>query len=505
MLKKERPLVLLVAGLDSGGGAGVTADCMTVYDNEAFPLPCVTALTCQSLKNITKVTNTDDETFKETLEIAHRDWEGIDAIKVGLVSKQSHLEILLDKLNTDFKGVPVVWDPVLCGTAGDLNSVDLKQSLDKILPTVTIFTPNLPEALTLAAWSKDDLEKNGVEALADVFLQKGCQSVIIKGGHNQGNDSVDFFKSDYVSFTMENPRVEGEGAHGGGCALSSCLAALLASRFALHDAAVVAKAYVYQGIVNPALKTLSSFDNTKTYRPPVGHLGLVKDLKYMPSVHQKGFPIENKAFPQCPLHMGLYPVVDSVEWIKRLVNLGVRTIQLRIKDKSDPKLYDKIVESVKFCKEHKARLFIDDYYELAIKAGAYGVHLGMEDLLEADVEKIKQSGLHLGVSTHGAYETLKALQLNPSYIALGHIFETQSKVMPSKPQGCFKLSVLQDLIKDKVPTVAIGGIKLYNVEEVLSTGVGSVALITGITKAENPDETCKKWLNLCGTGGDEIW
>ena len=502
MLNNERPKVLVVAGLDSGGGAGITADCITVYDNMAFALPCVSALTCQSLKNITKVKATDEEIFKESLSLASSDWDHIDAIKVGLISDDNLLTILLDALKTTFKDVPVVWDPVLCGTAGDLNSVDLKQRLDEILPLVSIFTPNLPDALTLASWDEEKLKNEGTKKLAQFFIDKGARAVIIKGGHNiLSKDAEDTFVSDFVAFTMKHPYIEGKGAHGGGCALSSALAALVANKFAFHDAAVLAKAYVYSGIKHPAL-TLDDVDALKE-RPPIGHNGLVNDMSLMPEVFEDGFPESSKPFPSCPLKLGLYPVVDSVDWIKRLVKDGVRTIQLRIKDKSDPKLFEKINEAVEFCDANKVRLFIDDHYELAIMAHAYGVHLGMEDLRDADIEKIRKAGLRLGVSTHGSYEMLKAYQLHPSYIALGHIFPTNSKVMPSKPQGCFKLSVEQDLIKDSVPTVAIGGIKLFNVKDVIASNVGSVALITGITKADDPDETTKQWLALCGNGGDK--
>lgn len=501
MLNNERPKVLVVAGLDSGGGAGITADCITVYDNMAFALPCVTALTCQSLKNITKVQATDEEVFKESLRIASSDWEHIDAVKVGLISDDRLLTVLLNSLKATFKDVPVVWDPVLCGTAGDLNSVDLKKRLDEILPLVSVFTPNLPEALTLASWTEEKLKSEGTQKLAQYFIDKGAKAVIIKGGHNiLSKDAEDTFVSDFVSFTMKHPYIEGRGAHGGGCALSSALAALIANKFAFHDAAVIAKAYVYSGIKFPSLNADDA--DARNNRPPIGHNGFVNDMSLMPKVHEEGFPESSESFETCPLKLGLYPVVDSAEWIKRLVSDGVRTIQLRIKDKADPKLYEKICQAVEFCNEHKVRLFIDDHYKLAIKAHAYGVHLGMEDLRDADIESIRKAGLRLGVSTHGCYEMLKAYQLHPSYIALGHIFPTNSKVMPSKPQGCFKLSVEQDLIKDSVPTVAIGGIKLFNVKDVIASNVGSVALITGITKAEDPDKTTRQWLDLCGNGGD---
>lgn len=496
MENNNKPLVLAVAGLDSGGGAGISADCISIHDNHAFALPCVSALTCQSLKSIDRVTSTDEQTFENTLKIAVRDWECISAVKVGLVSDLRLLNILLSYLEGDLKDVPVIWDPVLCGTAGDLNSVDLKANLDRILPLVTIFTPNLIEALALSGWTEDTLKEKGTEALARVFIQKGCQAVIIKGGHAVDNqDAKDLFMSDEFTFTMTCPRVEGEGAHGGGCALSSALAALVANGFALHDAAVIAKAYVYSGIKNPAF-------STQTHRPPLGHNGFVNALSLMPVVEEKGFPKSSEPFLKCPARLGLYPVVDSVEWIDRLTALGVRTIQLRIKDKTDPKLYDKIEEAVKICSLRKARLFIDDHYELAIKAHAYGVHLGMEDLKEADISAILKAGLRLGVSTHGAYEMLKALQLNPSYVALGHIFATQSKIMPSKPQGPFKLKCEMNLIKESMPTVAIGGIKLHNLDSVLETGVGSVALITGITKSDDPDRETEVWLSKCSSGGD---
>ncbi|MGN1281243.1 MAG: thiamine phosphate synthase [Succinivibrio sp.] len=496
MTDNKRPKVLVVAGLDSGGGAGVTADCITIHDNCAFALPCVSALTAQSLKRISCVKSTDKDTFEKTLDTACSDWDHIDAIKVGLISDNSLLSVFLDYLKGPLLGVPVVWDPVLCGTAGDLNSADIKARLDEILPFVTVFTPNLPEALTLASWTQEDLKQKGAVRLGRFFLDKGAKAVIIKGGHNVlSADAKDVFVSSEFEFTMSFGKVEGEGAHGGGCALSSAIAALIANRFALHDAAVLAKGYVYSGIKHPAIAS-------DGVRPPVGHNGIVSCIDYLPEVKEEGFPENGGPFAPCPMKLGLYPVVDSVEWIDRLTALGVRTIQLRIKDKNDPKLYEKITKAVEICSSRRARLFIDDHYELAIRAHAYGVHLGMEDLRYADIEAIRKAGLRLGVSTHGAYETIKAYQLHPSYIALGHIFETQSKKMPSKPQGCFKLGILQRILNDLVPTVAIGGIKLDNVSDVLSANVGSVALITGITKADDVDAAVKTWLELCKSGGD---
>jgi hydroxymethylpyrimidine kinase/phosphomethylpyrimidine kinase/thiamine-phosphate diphosphorylase len=494
MLKNSlRPYVLLIAGVDSGGGAGITADCLTVFDTGSWPLPCVSALTAQSLLQVASVEAVDVEIFKKTLDTAISDWDKPSAIKIGVITSQKILTTLLEYLEGPLSGIPVVWDPVLCATAGGMDSADLKADLERILKVSTVFTPNLPEALELTN-SKMGAD---VYAIASNLRAKGATAVIIKGGHNaSAEEAVDTLVTPTLQATLTHKKVAGDGVHGGGCALSSSIASFLAQGFAIEDAVALASAYVYRGIKNPAL-------DTNTVRPPCGHNGLDFELDDMPKVCEVGFPKVGGPFAPCPLNLGLYPVVDSPEWIERLLKQGVKTIQLRIKDKSDPKLFEKIQQAVALAQEYKARLFIDDHYELAIAAHAYGVHLGMEDLREADIQKIKAAGLRLGVSTHGAYELLKALQLQPSYVALGHIFPTQSKQMPSKPQGIKKLALEQRLVKDTIPTVAIGGIKLHNVAGVIASGVGSVALITGITKASDPEAECQKWLSVCGCGAEE--
>ncbi|CUU25477.1 thiamine-phosphate pyrophosphorylase [Duffyella gerundensis] len=187
-------------------------------------------------------------------------------------------------------------------------------------------------------------------------------------------------------------------------------------------------------------------------------------------------------FPATAPRLGLYPVVDSVEWIERLLSAGVRTIQLRIKDRSSIDVEPAIVAAIALGKKYAARLFINDYWQLAIEHQAYGVHLGQEDLEVADLQAIQQAGLRLGISTHDDAELDRALALRPSYIALGHIFPTQTKAMPSAPQGISELQ--RHLARlGEMPTVAIGGISLARAPEVLATGVGSIAVVSAITQA----------------------
>ena len=206
------------------------------------------------------------------------------------------------------------------------------------------------------------------------------------------------------------------------------------------------------------------------------------------------------AFPATAPRLGLYPVVDSPAWIERLLTAGVRTLQLRIKDQPDEIAEPAIAQAIALGKRYDARLFINDYWELAIRHDAYGVHLGQEDLDVADLARIRQAGLRLGISTHDDTELDRALAIRPSYIALGHIFPTQTKAMPSAPQGVEQLK--RHLARlTHIPTVAIGGISIARAPEVLATGVGSIAVVSAITQAEDWREATRALLALAEPHG----
>ncbi|WP_321463750.1 thiamine phosphate synthase [uncultured Vibrio sp.] len=191
--------------------------------------------------------------------------------------------------------------------------------------------------------------------------------------------------------------------------------------------------------------------------------------------------------------LGLYPVVDDVSWIERLLPLGIKTIQLRIKNSDQADLEEQIIRAIELGRQYDAQVFINDYWQLAIQHGAFGVHLGQEDIEESNLLQLSEAGIHLGLSTHGYYELLRIVQINPSYIALGHIFPTTTKQMPSKPQGLIRLALYQKLI-DSIPygkqvgypTVAIGGIDQSNAELVWRCGVSSLAVVRAITLSESP-------------------
>lgn len=206
-------------------------------------------------------------------------------------------------------------------------------------------------------------------------------------------------------------------------------------------------------------------------------------------------------FPPVPFRLGLYPVVDSVEWIERLLAAGVRTIQLRIKDKHDEEVEADVVSAIALGRRYDARLFINDYWRLAIKHQAYGVHLGQEDLETSDLNAIRDAGLRLGVSTHDDMEIDVALTARPSYIALGHVFPTQTKQMPSAPQGLTQLASHIERLAN-YPTVAIGGISLERAPAVLEIGVGSIAVVSAITQAADWQSATEQLLQLAGAGDE---
>jgi len=199
------------------------------------------------------------------------------------------------------------------------------------------------------------------------------------------------------------------------------------------------------------------------------------------------FPREN-GFAPCPMQLGLYAVLPNALWIARMAKAGVPTVQLRFKSDDKAAVAKEVAASVKATQGANTLLFINDHWEEAIAAGAYGVHLGQEDMQEAPLEKIRSAGLRLGLSTHGYKEMLLADRHSPSYIALGAVFPTTLKRMVTAPQGLGRLERYAQLMQN-YPLVAIGGIDLERLPAVVKTGVGSVAVVRAITESESPEAT----------------
>lgn len=192
------------------------------------------------------------------------------------------------------------------------------------------------------------------------------------------------------------------------------------------------------------------------------------------------------AFAACPRHLGLYAVLPDAAWVARMARAGVPTLQLRFKSDDAQAVAREVRAAVQAVQGTNALLFINDHWQAAIDAGAYGVHLGQEDLDAADLGKIRAAGLRLGLSSHGYAEMLRADACSPSYIAMGAVFPTTLKRMMTAPQGPGRLHAYARLMRD-YSLVAIGGIDANSLPDVLASGVGSVAVVRALVAAEHPE------------------
>src|SRR5882757_4526627 len=188
-----------------------------------------------------------------------------------------------------------------------------------------------------------------------------------------------------------------------------------------------------------------------------------------------------------------YPVVDSVAWVARLAKLGVGTVQLRAKDLDDGVALQIVTDALAVVKDTPTRLVVNDYWRAAVVAGAKHLHLGQEDLADADLGAIREAGLTLGISTHDDDELATALRANPDYVALGPIFPTTLKSMRFAPQGIPKITEWKRRI-GAIPLVAIGGIKLEQAAEICAAGAGSIAVVSDVTQNPDPDARVRAWL-----------
>ena len=189
-----------------------------------------------------------------------------------------------------------------------------------------------------------------------------------------------------------------------------------------------------------------------------------------------------------------YPVVDSVAWVARLALLGAGTVQLRAKNLNDSEALQLISDALAVTKGTPTKLVVNDYWRAAVVAGAKHLHLGQEDLAEADLNAIHDAGLTLGLSTHDDEELENALRAKPDYIALGPIFPTTLKSMRFAPQGIAKITEWKKRIGN-IPLVAIGGIKFEQAAEIFAAGADSIAVVSDVTQNVDPDARVRAWLD----------
>ena len=598
-----KPIVWTIAGSDSGGGAGIQADLATIADLQCHGCSVITTLTAQNSVQVSLVEAVSEKMLLAQLNTLVTDMPP-KAIKIGLLANQHQLNQLANWLrnfststNNELDGrasIAVILDPVMVASSGDkLNQHRLDFSPFK--GVINMITPNQMELISLVEAINTNVtdDSGGQHKLTDtqnmtldcmVNMAKRVSdyfecAVVAKGGDApwQTDKAHDVYICHHVEggsaehnnsvFILSSDRVDTVNNHGSGCTLSSAMASFIAQDFVQHDAIVLAKAYVTNGLKHsiklgqgPGCLARTGWPTSLELMPHI--LQLAVDVKATDTAPKEvalavkpSLGIDQQVnnsllrtatinFTKLSTPLGIYPVVSSVDMLEKLLKAGCKTVQLRIKqdvedmqvvsyDKvhsfvdeqhkamwlakygsgqlsSEPKasapiaakylldqhqseqqqleqqqLEQQIQRAIQLGRDFNAQLFINDHWQLALKHGAFGVHLGQEDALVADLSALAANNIALGLSSHSYFEILLATQLKPSYIALGHIFATTTKQMPSKPQGLTKLACYVSLLNGHYPTVAIGGIDGDCLKEVAETGVDDVAVVRAITQAKD--------------------
>ena len=474
-----RPIVWSIAGSDSGGGAGVQADIKAFAAfGGVHGCTAVAAITAQNSVAVTRVQPVSAELLDAQLAALAQDMPP-QAIKTGLLGSVENLRVVCrwvdhvrDVARAQGLAVPLVVDPVLGAStgAGFADAALVQAYVEELLPRATLVTPNRSEALRLG-----------------LSIGQACKklSVVITGGDASPQEGIasDWFNSPQASGWLSLPRVDTAHQHGTGCTFASTAAAALASGYCVADAVVLAKMATTHALRHgyAAGEGAGPVNAQADFAQQIANLPV---LSRQCGTQPPFRPLRNPA-------LGVYAVVDSAAWVRRVLAAGIRTVQLRIKDPQEPTLQAQIEESIAVANATPgAQLFINDHWHLALRLGAYGVHLGQEDLDMVDLDTLRQAGVRLGISTHSYWEVARAWGLRPSYIACGPVFATQSKDMPWIPQGLDNLRYWASLLP--VPVVGIAGIDVGNIAEVAAQGVASAAVITAITRAPNAEDACRQ-------------
>ena len=188
-----------------------------------------------------------------------------------------------------------------------------------------------------------------------------------------------------------------------------------------------------------------------------------------------------------------YPIFDDVAWLRRMLPLGVRLVQLRLKDRNAATMARQITQARDLCRHHGAVLVVNDHWQQAIDAGCDFVHLGQEDLDTADLPAIRRAGMRLGLSTHDHAELDRALALTPDYIALGPVYPTILKQMKWHQQGLERVTEWKRLVGD-IPLIAIGGMTIARAPGAFAAGADCVSAVTDITLNPEPEARVSAWI-----------
>lgn len=506
-----RPIVWSIAASDSGGGAGIQADNLTIHDLGGHACNLVTGITAQNSIAVYSIAATSAQMLSAQLNCLSTDMPP-RVIKIGVLVNHQQVQLLTTWLRCELPvlerklghTIPVIWDPVMLASTGQtLTNSDNAPTVDDYLQLgrqVTLITPNYQEINYLLSTQTASQSIVSAKDLVNLLVQIVKTNVLLTGGDQSGQQAIDWLYTYNVEHTSTrhqqqfigfcSNKIDTPHNHGTGCTLTSAIATSMALGHAMLDAICIAKAYVNQG--------LSAGYSVGKGAGVLAHKGWPSQLEYFPDIILPQYPnltvAKKLAFAAVKTPLQVYPVTQSLTVLEQVLKAGALTAQLRIKQpKNTCQLELDIQQAISLGRQYNAQVFINDHWKLAIKHGAFGVHLGQEDMLEVELEQISMAGLALGLSSHGYFEMLLIQQVNPSYLAVGHIFPTPTKSMPSQPQGLLKLTRYCTLLKGKLPLVAIGGIDAENLSQLAQTQVDDIAVVRAVEQADDPGLS---WQNM---------
>lgn len=493
-----RPIIWSVAGTDSGGGAGLSADARAARAADVHLCPVVAAVTAQHSRAVLHVQPVQQMTLRAQFAALSADMPPA-AIKTGLLASVEAVQEVarcVDVLRAAGREVPLVVDPVLSASTGASFGGDgyVQALREHLLPRATLITPNVREARQITGLGDDA----PAPALAAKLRELGAQSVIVTGGDTPGvggSDArwaLDWADTPHARGWLALPRTAARHTHGSGCTFASSAAAALARGFVTADALVLAK-----------MATAHALECGYAAGSGAGPANAQPDFACRPSLmplltlgeEPPDAALLEHAHPVAPPFMEgactLYAIVDSATRAVQAAAAGIPIVQLRVKaPESDDALRREIVHALAACQNAGATLVVNDHWQLALNvldeypdaAQHLAVHLGQEDMQAMSAlgrQRLVSSRIRIGVSSHSLWELARARSLRPWYIACGPVWPTTTKDMPWRPQGLHNLRWWQRMAG--CPVVAIGGIlEAAQAQQAATAGAAAVCLLRGL-------------------------
>ena len=534
------PIVWSIAGNDSGGGAGLSADQRAADACGVQLCPVVAAITAQNSVAVTRVAPVDVGLLDAQLAALAADLPPA-AIKTGLLGSADAVRCVARWVDTLRARGPValVVDPVLASSTGACfaDADTLAAYRAELLPRATLITPNRAEAALLLDQAAPGADETAdLPALARALVAAGAESVCITGGDSAAVPAaadgaplvIDWLHTSHAQGWLALQRVDTPHSHGTGCTFATSAAAALARGFVAADALVLAKMATTHALrggwpagagrgpvrasagfaTDPSLLPQMSWGEAPVFADAHG-AAAANGPPALPPV-QAGAPADGPAVP------ALYAIVDHADRLAPLLAAGVRTLQLRIKTPAAPDaawwadLRVQLARGIALCREAGATLYINDHWQLALELGAQALHLGQEDLLaldeagRAELRARQAQGLRLGISSHSLWELARSMSQSPAYVACGPVWPTLTKAMPWVPQGLDNLAWWAHMAGGSaggsgLPVVAIGGILAHaQAAQAAGSGAAAVCLVRGL--GAEPGLTVPGWQTALAAG-----